>query len=67
MDKVKGLPVTTTETLGSNMLLEIGSSDMELKPSIYYAPVSAFISASVNPRSLSFCFFLIGLKLIYQL
>ena len=55
IDNVYGLPVTLIETLGSNMLLEIGSSDIALKPSIYYAPVSAFISASVNPRSLSFC------------
>ena len=55
IERVSALPVTLTVTFGLKNDVDIGAPDMEVRPSIYYAPVSAFISASVNPRSLSFC------------
>ena len=53
--RVNALPVTLIVTFGLKNDVDNGAPDMEVRPSIYYAPVSAFISASVNPRSLSFC------------
>ena len=52
---VKGLPVTLIVTLGLKNDVDIGAPDKEVSPSMVYAPVSAFISASVNPKSFSFC------------
>ena len=50
---VKGFPVTLIVTLGLKNDVDIGAPDKEVSPSMVYAPVNAFISASVNPRSLS--------------
>jgi len=62
---VKGLPVTLIVTLGLKNDVDIGAPDMEVSPSIYYAPglvghVTAFTcSTVVNPfvKSLNSCLY----------
>ena len=55
IERVSALAVTLTVTFGLKNDVDIGAPDKEVRPSMVYAPVSAFISASVNPKSFSFC------------
>ena len=52
IERVSALPVTLTVTLGLKNDVDIGAPDMEVRPSIYYAPglvghVTEFTSSTV--------------------